>query len=221
MPTEQRRRYGMRGAPRGVDGDLLSNGACEALAMQEREVDFSEGPPLLGWRLFRVRRGATGLILAAPLIHNPDFEEFPSKEIVARCYEHDHPAPAPSCRCGLYVAIEGTLDSLAGYLLDSAHAHEPPVYAAVACTGRLFIDKRGVRAERIDLLRLAASPSAWPDPDAYAGAVTALRERYRIAICDLDVVPEWVQSNVMPQGAPPSESTIDLDALMLGLMRRG
>jgi len=95
------------------------------------------------------------------------------------------------------------------------------VYAEVACTGRVFVDKRGVRAERINIIRLAASPSAWPDPDAHAEAVTALLERYGIAICDLDVVPEWVQSNVMPQGAPPNDSTLDLDALILGLMRPG
>jgi len=52
-------------------------------------------------------------MLAAPLIHNADFEPFPAKEIVATCYDQDHPAPAPNCRCGLYVAVEGTLDSLA------------------------------------------------------------------------------------------------------------
>lgn len=189
--------------------------------VEERELDCSDGPPLIGWRFFRVRRGAGGPMLAAPLIHNSDFEAFPSKEIVAACYDQDHPAPAPGCRCGLYVAVEGTLDSLAGYQLDSAQDPDPVVYAEVACTGRLFVDKRGVRAERIDIIRLAASPSAWPDPDAHAEAVTALREQYGITICDLDVVPGWVQSNVMPQGAPPNDATLDLDALILGLMRPG
>lgn len=190
--------------------------------MEERELDCSDGSPLVGWRLFRVRRGASGPVLAAPLIHNPDFEQFPSKEVVARCYDKGHLAPAPRCRCGLYVAIEGTLDSLAGYLLDSAHDQDPVVYAEVACTGRLFIDKRGVRAERIRILRLAASPAAWPDPDAYHEAVAALCGRYGVTISDFDVVPEWVLSNVMPQGAPPSDSAFDLDALMLtrGLRRR-
>ncbi len=208
---------------------LRPNGPRDAQAVEERELDCSDGPPLLGWRFFRVRRGASGPMLAAPLIHDPDFEPFPSKEIVARCYDQDHPAPAPGCRCGLYVAVEGTLDSLAGYLLDSAHDRDPVVYAEVACTGRLFVDKRGVRAERIHILRLAACPSAWPDPDAHAEAFTALRERDEhrpappcrrdgIAISDLDVVPEWVQSNVMP-GAPPNDSRLDLDALMLGLWR--
>jgi hypothetical protein len=114
------------------------------------------------------------------------------------------------------VAVEGTLDSLAGYLLDSGRDRDPVVYAEVACSGRLFVDRRGVR---ILILRLATSPSAWPDADAHAEAVTALREGYGVAICDLDVLPEWVQSNVMPQGAPPNDSTLDLDALMLGLMR--
>jgi hypothetical protein len=154
-------------------------------------------------------------MLAAPLIHDPDFEQFPVGKIVARCYEHDHVAPALACRCGLYAAIEGTLDSLGGYLLDSAHDHDPAVYAEVACTGRVFVDRRGVRAERIQILRLAASPSAWPDPHAYSEAVTALRARYGIAVCDLDIVPGWVLSNVMSQGAPPNDSTLDLDALML------
>jgi hypothetical protein len=49
------------------------------------------------------------------------------------------------------------------------------VYAEVACSGRLFVDRRGVRAERIHMLRPAAFPSAWPDPHAHAEAVTALR----------------------------------------------
>ena len=198
---------------------LRPNRPRDAQAVEERELDCTDGPPLLGWRFFRVRREASSPMLAAPLIHNPNFESFPSREIVARCYDQDHPAPAPGCRCGLYVAIEGTLDSLAGYLLDSAHDRDPVVYAEVACMGRLFVDKRGVRAERIHILRLAASPSAWPDPDAHAETMAALRGRYGIAICDLDAVPEWVQSNVMPQGAPPNDSTLDLDALMLGLRR--
>ena len=106
--------------------------------MDERELDCTDGPPLIGWRLFRVRHGGSGPMLAAPLIHDPDFELFPSIEIAATCYDHDHPAPAPSCRCGLYVAIEGTLDSLAGYLLDSAHdmipSCTPRSLAGAACS---------------------------------------------------------------------------------------
>jgi hypothetical protein len=185
--------------------------------MEERELDCSHGPPLVGWRLFRVRRAADGPVLAAPLIHDPDFEAYPSRVIVARCYEHDHCAPAPSCRCGLYAAIEGTLDSLAGYLLDSAHDHDPAIYAEVACSGRLFVDKRGVRAERIEVLRLAASPSSWPGPGVYSEAVEALAGRYGLAVCGVDIVPEWVLSNVMAQGAPTADSTLDLDALVVSM----
>ena len=183
--------------------------------MEERQLDISHEWPLLAWRLFRVRRAATGPLLAAPLIHNPAFEQFPSKDIVATCYAHNHPAPAPGCRCGLYAAIEGTLDSLVGYLGDSAHDHDPAVYAEAACTGRVFVDRRGVRAARMRVLRLAASPSAWPDPGGYAEAVQALRGRYGIDVRDVDVVPRWVLANVMPQGAPPTDSTLDLDALIL------
>ena len=111
--------------------------------VDERELKFSAEAPLVGWRLFRVRFGDHGFALTAPLIHDPDFEWFPSPSITARCYERPHPAPSPRCRCGLYVAVDGTLDSLAGYLADSAHDQAPPVYAEVVCTGRAFLDRRG------------------------------------------------------------------------------
>lgn len=188
--------------------------------MEERELECSEERPLVGWRLFRIRIRGSGPVLTAPLIHDPDFELFPSTDIVAACYNDDHPAPAPGCRCGLYAAIEGTLDSLSGYLLDSAHDLDPAVYAEVVCTGRVFVDLRGVRAERVRVLRIAASPDAWPDAQTYAQTMTALGERYGIEVGDLDAVPEWVLSNVMPQGTAPDDSTLDLDALVSSIGRR-
>jgi hypothetical protein len=189
-------------------------------SMDERELHFSAEQPLIGWRLFRVRRSESGFVLSAPLIHNPDFERFRSRTIDAICYLADHPAPAPGCRCGLYAAIDGTLDSLAGYLSDSAHDRDPPIYAEVACTGRVFVDLRGVRAERIEILRLATSASLWPDPGLQALAVAELRQRYCVEVCGLGVVPQWVAANVMPQGAPPEDAAIDLDALLGSLGRR-
>jgi len=182
--------------------------------MEERELHFPAEQPLIGWRLFRVRRSERGFVLSAPLIHNPDFERFPSKTIDAICYEAEHAAPAPSCRCGLYAAIDGTLDSLSGYLSDSGQDDDPPIYAEVACTGRVFVDVRGVRAERIEILRLATSASPWPDPGLRAQAVAELRQRYCVEVCGPGVVPQWVIANVMPQGAPPEDATIDLDALL-------
>lgn len=146
--------------------------------MQERELRFSAERRLIGWRLFRVRRPESGFVLSAPLIHNPDFERFSSRIIDAVCYEADHPAPAPGCRCGLYAAVDGTLDSLAGYLSDSAHDRDPPVYAEVACTGRVFVDSRGVRAQRIEILRLATPASLWSDPGLQAQAMAELGDRY-------------------------------------------
>jgi hypothetical protein len=188
--------------------------------MDERELHCPAERPLIGWRLFRVRRSQTGFVLSAPLIHNPGFERFSSKTIQAVCYQADHPAPAPGCRCGLYAAVDGTLDSLSGYLGDSAHDRDPAVYAEVACSGRVFIDARGVRAQRIEILRLAASASLWPDPGLQARAVADLRERYRVQVCGPGVVPEWVAANAMPQGAPPEDAAVDLDALLgrLGLL---
>src|SRR5215472_10393731 len=189
-------------------------------AVEERELHLPAEKPLIGWRLFRVRRSESGFVLSAPLIHNPDFEHFLSPAIEATCYQAEHTAPAPGCRCGLYAAIEGTLDSLSGYLSDSAHDRDPPIYAEVACTGRVFVDLRGVRAQRIEILRLATSASLWPDPGLQAQAVGELRQRYCVEVCGLGVVPQWVVANVMPQGAPPEDAATDLDALLEGLGRR-
>ena len=158
-------------------------------------------------------------MLSAPLIHNPDFEHFLSPTVDAICYQSERTAPAPGCRCGLYAAIDGTLDSLSGYLSDSAHDRDPPIYAEVACTGRVFVDLRGVRAQRIEILRLAMQVPLWPEPDLQAQAVTQLRQRYRVEVCGPGVVPRWVVTNVMPQGAPPEDAAMDLNALLgsLGL----
>jgi hypothetical protein len=186
-------------------------------SMEQRELHVRAEQPLIGWRLFRVRRSPGGLALSAPLIHNPGFERFPSPVIDAVCYQADHPAPAPGCRCGLYAAIEGTLDSLPGYLSDSAHDRDPPVYAEVACTGRVLVDARGVRAQRIEVLRLATPASPWPGPGLGARAAAELSERYRVEVCGPGVVPRWVVANVMPQGAPPEGAAIDLDALLATL----
>lgn len=185
------------------------------MCMEERELQCAAALPLIGWRLFRVRRSESGFVLSAPLIHNPDFERFPSRTIEATCYGGDHPAPAPGCRCGLYAAIDGTLDSLSGYLSDSAHDHDPPIYAEVACTGRIVVDLRGVRAQRIEVVRLATSASLWPDPRVQAQAAAELSGRYRVEVCDLAVMPRWVLANVMSQGAPPDGATVDLDALLV------
>jgi hypothetical protein len=187
------------------------------ISMEERELQCPEARPLIGWRLFRVRRSESGFVLSAPLIHNPDFEHFPSRTMEATCYDGDHPAPAPGCRCGLYAAIEGTLDSLSGYLSDSAHDDDPPMYAEVACTGRVFIDMRGVRAQRIEVVRLATSASLWADPHVQAQAAAELSHRYGVEVCDLDVMPKWVLANAMPQGAPLEGAAVDLDALLTSL----
>jgi hypothetical protein len=163
------------GRPRGTEASGMLT------SMEERELHFPVEQPLIGWRLFRVRRSGSGFVLSAPLIHNPDFEHFPSPTINAICYQAEHPAPAPGCRCGLYAAIDGTLDSLSGYLSDSAHDRDPPIYSQVACTGRVFVDLRGVRAQRIKILRLAPSAPLWPDPglpaQAVAGTPTAILRR--------------------------------------------
>lgn len=187
--------------------------------MDERALDCPPDRPLVGWRLFRVRPSARGWVLSAPLIHDPDYEEYPGRVIDAVCYERGHPAPAAGCRCGLYAAIEGTLDSLSGYLRDSSHVPAPPIYAEVACTGRVFVDARGVRAQRIEVLRLAGSSDLWADPTEYERSMGDLEARYGVAVCGPDAVPPWLLANAMSQGAPVVGASIDLDALMARLGR--
>lgn len=186
--------------------------------MEERELALPDDQVLLAWRLFRVRGLDDGYALCAPLIHDPDYEVFPSRIIEASCYDAAHPAPAPSCRCGLYGAVEGTLDSLSGYLTENAGHPYPPIYAEVACSGRVFLDHRGVRAQRIEIRRLAGSPAVWPSRDRYLEARAALEERYGVVVADLESLPRWVVENDMPTGAPTGDHSVSLDALLTRLV---
>jgi hypothetical protein len=54
----------------------------------------------------------------------------------------------------------------------------------------VFVDLRGVRAQRIEVIRLATSASLWPDAGVQAQAVAKLSERYGVEVCDLDVMPK-------------------------------
>ncbi len=119
------------------------------------------------------------------------------------------------CRCGIYAVISGLLDSLPGYLLDTAHKSDPWAYAEVACSGRVFLDKRGIRAERAEILRIALAESCWPDETTLADAKRRLYERYRVPISGLEGVPDWVTENRRGEGPPPDEETLDLDRLDL------
>lgn len=195
-------------------------GAVKMGVVDERELLLAEDAPLVGWRVFRVRRDDHGHVLAAPLIHDPDYEPFPSTSIRARCYERDHAAPAPGCRCGLYAAVEGTLDSLAGYLSESAHDPDPPIFAEVACTGRVFVDRRGVRAEHLTILRLATSDEHWSTVEGQYQVAADLSNRYQLVVQDISAVPDWVLRNVRPQGAPSDDVHVDLDAVVNSLLPR-
>jgi hypothetical protein len=184
--------------------------------IDERELHYTPEAPLPAWRLFRVRGSGDGLVLSSPMYHDPDPPPWPEVVGEARCYE-DHPAPAPGCRCGIYAAVPGTLDSLPGYLLDTSHDRDPWAYAEVACTGRVFVDMRGVRAERAELVRIALPETAWPDPRAVEDARRRLRRRYRVRVGGLEDVPAWVTANRRDQGPPSDEVRLDLDLGKLDL----
>jgi hypothetical protein len=165
-----------------------------------------------------VRAGEGGFVLSSPMYHDPEPPPWPQVGSKASCFE-DHPAPAPGCRCGIYAAVEGTLDSLPGYLLDTAYERDPWAYAEVACTGRVFVDMRGVRAERAELLRIALPETGWPDRDAFEAAMRLLLERYRVPLCGLEDVPAWVIENRRHQGPPSADLGLGLDLDKLDLWR--
>jgi hypothetical protein len=186
------------------------------MVIQERELRYSPDSPLRAWRLFRVRAFGAGVVLSSPMYHDPDPPPWPDVGSVASCYE-DHSAPAPGCRCGIYAAIRGTLDSLPGYLVDTAFDDDLWAYAEIACSGRVFIDMRGVRAERAEILRIALPDSCWPDEATLDTAKRMLHDRYRVPVSGLDGVPDWVTGNQRGAGPPPDKVNLDLDLDRLDL----
>jgi hypothetical protein len=184
------------------------------MTTEEREFRFARAAPLRGWRLFRVRPTADRLILSSPMYHDPDPTPWPGAMHTAVCYE-GHPAPAAGCRCGVYAVVHGALDSLPGYLHDTAHDDDPWAYAEIACSGRVFVDMRGVRAEHAEILRIAVAESSWPDEAATAAAKRLLAARYGVPVAGLEDVPDWVTGNRRAQGPPPDEAILDLGALDL------
>lgn len=187
------------------------------MEIEERELHYPPDAPLRAWRLFRVRSCDAGVLLCSPMYHDPDPPPWPDVGSVAACYE-GHPAPAPGCRCGIYAVIPGTLDSLPGYLLDTAHDGGLWAYAEIACSGRVFVDMRGVRAERAEIVRIALPDSSRPDGVVGLGAAKRLlRERYRVPVGGLDGVPDWVTGNQRGAGRPPDEVSLDLDLDRLDL----
>jgi hypothetical protein len=166
-----------------------------------RELAFTSLAPLRAWRLFRVRADEGGWVLSAPMYHDPDPPPWPRVASTASCSE-GHPAPAPGCRCGIYAVVDGSLDSLPGYLLDTAYDNDPWAYGEIACSGRVFVDERGVRAERAEVLRIALAEWCWPDAATLAAAKRLLAERYAVPVSGLRDVPDWLTRNLRAQGPP-------------------
>jgi hypothetical protein len=179
------------------------------MKIEERELHYGRDEPLLAWRLFRVRADGDGVVLSSPMYHDPAHPPWPAVESVAFCSE-GHSAPAPGCRCGIYGAIPGTLDSLPGYLFDTAYEEDPFAYAEIACAGRVFVDMRGIRVERARIVRLAV-----PEPTVER----VLAERYAVPVGGLEEVPEWVTRNERDQGPPGGDTSLALDLSKLDLWR--
>jgi hypothetical protein len=180
----------------------------------ERELWFTRRAPLLGWRLFRVRRLPDGYALCAPMIHSPAPPPWQPGVTVARCLEHDHAAPAPGCRCGIYAAIEGTLDSLSGYLLDTGYDGEPWAYAEVACSGRLLLDARGLRCEEAVVVQIALAEGSFASADERGRASEGLAARYGVRVGASAAAPGWLTANPRGRGEPFETESVDLSVLL-------
>jgi hypothetical protein len=191
--------------------------------IEERLFRFSPQAALHAWRLFRLRTEGKRLVLSSPMYHDDTTALtplWPHPEAEAACHK-GHPAPAPGCRCGIYGAVAGALDSLPGYLCDTAYEHDPWAYAEIACYGRVFVDMRGVRAEHARLLRIALPGSGCPGGAAPDEAARTLRDRYGVPVRGLECVPEWLTANVRPGGPPPGSESLNLDLARLDLSCRG
>jgi len=204
--------------------DNLVGPTIPAVHIEEQEFRFVVGAPLCAWRLFRVRQDGNGLVLSSPMLHDDTTgltPRWPFVEAQASCHK-GHDAPAAGCRCGIYGAVSGSLDSLPGYLYDTAYEPDPWAYGEIGCYGRVFVDMRGVRAERAKLLSLALPADTWPAKPTLDEAVQALRHRYGVPVSGMDLVPRWVIANERREGGPPGDADLHLDLGRLGLSdRRG
>jgi hypothetical protein len=175
--------------------------------IEERLLRFSPEAALRAWRLFRLRTEGKRLVLSSPMYHDDTTgltPPWPYLEAEATCYTKGHPAPSPRCRCGIYGAVAGTLDSLPGYLCDTAYEHDPWANAEIACYGRVFVDMRGVRAEHARLVRIALRDSGWPGKTAPDEASRMLGDRYGVPVPGAECVPEWLTANVRPVDRHPT-----------------
>jgi hypothetical protein len=188
--------------------------------IEERELRFTREVPLLAWRLFRVRQLPDGYALCPPMIHSPAPPPWQPGLTVARCLEHDHAAPAPGCRCGIYAAIEGTLDSLPGYLLDTAYDTDAWAYVEIACSGRVFLDARGVRCEEALVVQIVLVEDSFASSDVRVRVSEDLVARYGVRVGSADAAPNWVTANARSQGGPFDSETVDLSVILNKLRQR-
>jgi hypothetical protein len=127
---------------------------------------------------------------------------------VSRRHDRAHPAVALPGSGGDLLqgtpgAVTGTLDSLPGYLCDTAYEHDPWAYAEIACYARVFVDMRGVRAEHARLVRIALPDTGWPGQAAPDEASRMLHDRYGVPAGGMDCAPGSLTANVRPGGPPP------------------
>ncbi len=192
---------------------------ADVVPVDEHELLFSREEPLLAWRLFRVRDEEGGFALGPPMIHSPRPPSWSPGIARAECLNGSHAAPHPGCRCGIYGAVDGTLDSLPGYLCDTSYDKDPWAYGEIACSGRVFLDARGIRCEEARLVQVAVVEDSVSTLALLEQVTKGLASRYGVPVGQSKSAPQWLTANARTQGAPSSYEEVDLRGLAERLLR--
>lgn len=129
--------------------------------------------PVVGWRYWHL--GLDPVVLGS--ITQRGFTWKPGQPIRARCVSSGHNAPAPGCACGVYAGAD-----LAGL---REHGLCLPVgglvLGEVALWGLVLTEEDGHRGELGYPRRLSVVEET-VEPDALAGVVDALCDRYGVPV---------------------------------------
>jgi hypothetical protein len=126
--------------------------------------------PVVGWRAWRVARGADGLVLVSAVYD----EVWPAgEELVALCHKRrECQAPAPGCTCGIYAG--GALEAEKHRVGRDERGILGRAVGEVALWGRVVEGRYGWRAERAYPVRLWVRDPELVDGLARYGVPTAL-----------------------------------------------
>jgi hypothetical protein len=99
-------------------------------------------------------------------------------------------------------------------LVDTAYDSDPWTYAEVACSGRVFLDARGLRCEEALVVGIALVEESFASLDDRVRASEELATRYGVRVGSSAGAPGWLKANTRGQGAPSETEQVDLSTLL-------